>query len=53
MLKERFFHTWKFSNHGNNKFTLLLRKSVYPYKCMDDLEKFNEISLSEKMDFDS
>ena len=26
MLKGRFFHTWKFPNHGNNKFTLLLRK---------------------------
>ena len=24
-LKERFFHTYKLSNHDNNKFTLLLR----------------------------
>ena len=33
-LKERFFNTYKFSNHDNNKFILLLQKSVYPY--MDD-----------------
>ena len=27
-LKERFFNTYKFSNHGNIKFILLFRKSV-------------------------
>ena len=31
-LKERFFNTYKFSNHDNNKFILLLQKGVYPYK---------------------
>ena len=31
-LKGRFFNTYKFSNHGNNKFILLLRKGVYPYQ---------------------
>ena len=30
-LKDRFINTYKFSNHDNNKFTLLLRKGVYPY----------------------
>ena len=50
-LKERFFNTYKFSNHDNNKFILLLRKGVYPYECMDDWEKFNETSLPEKEDF--
>ena len=35
-LKERFFNTYKFSNHDNNKFILLLQKGVYPYKYMDD-----------------
>ena len=50
-LKERFFNTYAFSNHDNNKFILLLRKGVYPYENMDDWEKFNEMSLPEKEDF--
>ena len=35
-LKERFFNTYTFSNHDNNKFILLLRKGIYPYEYMDD-----------------
>ena len=35
----------------NNKFISLLRKDVYPYKYMDDSEKFNETSLPKKKDF--
>ena len=50
-LKERLFNTYKFSNHDNNKFILLLRKGVYPCEYMDDLEKFNETSLPEKEGF--
>ena len=50
-LKERFFNAYKFSNHDNNKFILLLRKSVYPYEYKDGWEKFNEASLLEKEDF--
>ena len=50
-LKERFLNTYIFSNHDNNKFILLLRKGIYPYKYMDDWEKFNETSLPEKEDF--
>ena len=34
--------------HDNNKFILLLQKGAYPYEYMDDWEKFNETSLSEK-----
>ena len=49
--KERFFNTYKFSNHDNNKFILLLRRGVYPYEYMDDWKKFNEMSLPEKEDF--
>ena len=49
-LKER-FNTYKFSNHDNNKFILLLQKGVYPYEYVDDWEKFNETSLPEKEDF--
>ena len=30
-LKEQFFNTFKFSNHG-----LLLQKGVYPYEYMDN-----------------
>ena len=50
-LKQRFFNTYKFSDHENNKFILLLRKGVYPYKYMDEWEKFNETSLPENEDF--
>ena len=50
-LTERFFNTYKFSNHDSNKFILLLRKGAYPYEYMDDWEKFNETSLLEKEDF--
>ena len=50
-LKERFFNTYKFSNHDNNKFILLLQKGVYPYEYMDDRKKFNEILFPEKEDF--
>ena len=50
-VKGTIFYTYKFSNHGNNKFVLLLRKDVYPYEYMDDWEKFNKTSLPEKEDF--
>ena len=50
-LKEWFFNGYRFSNHDNNKFILLLRKGVYPYEYMDDWEKFNETSLPEKRTF--
>ena len=50
-LKERFFITYKFFKHDNNKSVLLLQKGVYPYEYMDDWEKFNETSLPEKEDF--
>ena len=42
------FYTYKFSNHNNNKFILLLQKGVYPYEYMDDWEKFKEILLPKK-----
>ena len=46
-LKERFFNIYKFSNHGNNKFILFLRKYVYPYEYMNNREKFNETTVVE------
>ena len=33
------------------KFTLLLRKVVYPYECMDNWERFDETSLPDKKAF--
>ena len=42
---------YKFSNHDNNKFILLLRKGVYPYEYMDHWEKFIKTLLPEKEDF--
>ena len=50
-LKERFFNTYKFSNHDNNKFILFLQTGGYPYEYMDDWKKINETSLPEKEDF--
>ena len=50
-LKKQFKNMFKFSNNDTNKFILLLRKGVYPYECMDEWEKFNEICLPEKEDF--
>ena len=48
---ERFFNTYKFTSHDNNKFILLLQKGVYPYEYMDDWEKYNNTILPEKEDF--
>ena len=47
-LKERVFKQYKFSNHNNNKFILLLQKGSYPYEYMDDWGKFNETFLPKK-----
>ena len=41
----------KFCNGDINKFVLLLRKGVYPYEYMDNLEKFDETSLPDKKVF--
>ena len=50
-VKKRFLNVHKFSNHDTNKFILLLQKFVYPYKCVNDLKRFNEISLPGKQNF--
>ena len=50
-LKNRFKNTFKFSKNDNNKFILLLRKGVCLYEYMDDWEKFNETTLTEKEEF--
>ena len=35
-LKEQFLNTYKYSNHDDNKFNLLLRKGIYCYEYMDN-----------------
>ena len=50
-LIQRFANIYEFSNKILNKFILLLRKGIYPYECMDSLERFNEISLPDKEAF--
>ena len=50
-LKKQFFNTYTFFKHDNNKFILLLWKSVCPYENLDDWEKFNEVSLPKEKDF--
>ena len=50
-IKKKFVNAWKFSNHDNNKFNLLLQKGVHPYEYMNDWVKINETSLPEKKDF--
>ena len=50
-LEKRFINTSKFSNNNINKFILFLRKAVYPHDYMEEEEKSNETSLSEKEEF--
>ena len=50
-LIKRFANTYSFCNNDLNKFILLLRKGVYPYKYMDNWERSNETSLPSKESF--
>ena len=50
-LSEKFPNTYRFCNRDLNKFSLLLRKGVYPYEYMDSWEKFNETELTDKESF--
>ena len=50
-LIKRFKSAYEFCNKDLNKFILLLRKGVYPYKYMDNWERFNETSLPSKESF--
>ena len=51
VLIEKFPNTYQFCNKDFNKFMLLLRKGVYPYKYMDSWERFNETELPPKKRF--
>ena len=50
-LSENFTSICRFCNRDPNKFSLLLRKGVYPYECMDSWERFNETKLPDKESF--
>ena len=50
-LSEKFLNTCEFCNKDLNKFSLLLRKGVYPYEYMDSWENFNETELPDKESF--
>ena len=50
-LIEKFPNVYQFCNGNTNKFILLLRKGVYPYKYMDSWERFDETSLPDKKAF--
>ena len=50
-LIKRFASTYEFCNKNLNKFILLLRKGVYPYKYMDNWERFDETLLPGKESF--
>ena len=52
-LIKKFPNTYRFCQRDLNKFTLLLRKGVYPYEYMDSWEKFKEKSLPDKESFHS
>ena len=50
-LSEKFPIIYRFCSEDLNKFSLLLRKGVYPYEYMDSWEKFNETELPDKESF--
>ena len=50
-LINRFSRLYTFCDEDVNKFILLLKKGVYPYKYMDSWERFDETSLPNKEDF--
>ena len=50
-LIKKFPNTYNFCKGDINKFVMLLRKGVYPYKYMDSWEKFDETSSTSKKDF--
>ena len=47
-LIEKFYNTYQLCNKDLNKFALLFRKGVYPYKYMDSWSSFKEESLPAK-----
>ena len=50
-LIKRFANIYEFCNGEIDKFTLLLRKGVYPYEYMDSWERFDKILMPDKEAF--
>ena len=50
-LIEKFYNTYQLCNTHLNKFTLLLRKGIYPYEYMYSWKRFKEESLPDKESF--
>ena len=50
-LIKKFSNTYQLCNNDHNKFELLLRNGVYPYKSMNSWKRFNEESLPNKESF--
>ena len=50
-LSQKFPNRCQFCNRDLNKFSLLLRKGVYPYEYMGSWEKFNKTELPDKESF--
>ena len=48
---KKYPNEYQFCNEDINKFVLLLRNFVYPYKYMDNWERFNETSSPDKKIF--
>ena len=51
LLIEKFLNTYQLCNKDLNKFTLLLRKGVYPYEYMDSWKRFEYESLPDAESF--
>ena len=51
MLKGQFLNTYKYSDHDNNKLTLLLQKGVYLYIWMIGKNSMKHHYLKKKKDF--
>ena len=50
-LIKRFANAYNFCDNDLNKFILVLRKGVYPCEYMDNWERFDETSLTDKNSF--
>ena len=50
-VKGKFSRNYRFCNNDAIKFTLLLRKGVYPYDYMDSWERYNETVLPDIKEF--